>query len=255
MRRCHVILFVLALPVLFAQDLPPRAKEHTVATPEPKLIRVQTEWIEVPRDVLAKLLLQRSATSADATSLRKQIQGMVGAGTAKVLELQVLTSRSGESATLESCREVIYPTDPEPPSNPGPGPLPTPPPRKPDNFQAVVGLIVPPVPATFATRNVGSTLEVRATASDSSQFIDLSFSPSLTWHPGRTVWHERKNLAGHLIKIERPGFYRLQPQTALTLKSGTYTLAAIVTPHGQNGRADFDRKVMLFVKATILAVK
>ena len=251
MRHSLVILLTLTLtlPALFAQEQP-------VATTTPKLIQVQTEWIELPRDVLARLLLQRSATTADATGLRKEVQAMVQAGTAKLVDLQLLTSRSGERATLESHHELIYPTEAEPPTVPNSiGPLPKFERPKVDNFQAVVGLIAPRVPESFATRNVGSAFEMRATASESSQIIDLSLFPSLTWHPENTVWHERTDIGGGLVKIERPGFYRLQPQTALTLKSGACSLAAILTPHGQNGRADFDREVMLFVKATILTAK
>lgn len=222
----------------------------------PKIIEVQTEWIELPQEQLTKLIFQRAAATSDATALRKEVQALADAGSAKILEIQMITTRSGEKSTVESFFELIYPTEsdswgiPESVTVPDkPGGM------SPENLKALAALVAPTAPTSFETRNVGATLEVEATTGETHKYIDLRFNPELLWHTGNTVWQERKDVLGNVIKIEEPEFYVMRATTALTLKNNAYTLAAILTPKNQQGRLDFDRKVMLFVKAAILTVK
>jgi hypothetical protein len=262
-----ILILLLFLPALaLAQTAPPpfeaqppEQSDNDPFDPDrelPRIIEVQTEWIELPQEQLTKLIFQRAATSSDATALRKDLQTLADAGTAKILEIQMITTRSGEKSTVESFFELIYPSEWDSWSIPESVTVPDKPGgMSPENLKALAALVAPAAPTSFETRNVGGTLEVEATSGETNKYIDLRFNPELIWHTGNTVWQERKDVLGNVIKIEEPEFYVMRAPTALTLANNTYTLAAILTPKNQQGRLDFDRKVLLFVKAAILTVK
>jgi hypothetical protein len=52
-----------------------------------------------------------------------------------------------------------------------------------------------------------------------------------------------------------PKFYTLRLNTQLTLTDGHYLLAAALSPKNKDGKVDFTRKLMVFVKATIITVE
>jgi hypothetical protein len=270
--RLTLLFCALLIPVLSAQDAPPPAfedkpPEQAQAEPGedpfdpdlelPKIIQVQVEWIEIPHETLTKLLFMRPKGTADATPLRKELQDLVTAGTAKILDTQIITGRSGEKATVESIHELIYPTSFEPAE--GPNSVEAPEKQEaapnPENFKSLAGLITPHTPTEFETRSVGSTLEIEPTCDDKGKLIDLRFAPDLVWHTGNTVWQERKDILGNPLKMEVPEFYALRSVTALTMKDGAYSLAAVLSPKDQDGRADLSRKVMMFVKCDVLTVR
>lgn len=99
-----------------------------------------------------------------------------------------IVSRSGERASVNSVREVIYPTEYEPPEIAQPNPI---------TFIGVLtnGTIVtatqpddtiatPAHPTAFTTRNTGVNLEVEATVDDNKNFINLSLLPELVEFEG-----------------------------------------------------------------------
>lgn len=257
--RPYLVLFVVLLPALFAQEVPPpfedRPPEPAAEDPfdpdqsAPHVIQVQVEWIDLPHENLTELLLQHSPGTANATGLRMKVQHLVKAGTAKVLETQLLVARSGEKALTESIAEFIYPTeyvDPEAIRR-----------VKEDGKVVEIrnenkGSVVP---TSFETRNLGSTLEIEPTLDESGKIIDLRFAPDLSWQTGRTLWQERKDEFGSVIRVEMPEIYTIRTTTSLALRGGVYSLAAVLSPKDQNGRTDLTRKVMMFVKADRLAVR
>ena len=102
-----------------------------------------------------------------------------------IMTQQSVISRNGERATIESVRELIYPTEYEPPEiadtgtdddddddiiiiNPGPP----------------ITAVTPSHPTAFETRKVGVTLEVEAASDANKQYIDLSIKPELVEFEG-----------------------------------------------------------------------
>jgi hypothetical protein len=267
--RSILLFCALLIPVLSAQEAPPpsgdkppepvqAAKDPLAADPEGrKVIQVQVEWIEISHEQLTKLLFMRPKGIADATGLRKEVQAQVDAGTGKILDTQIITGRSGEKATVESVHELVYPTAFEPAEGPNsvttsdkPEAVPNP-----ENFKSLAGLLTPHTPTEFQTRNVGSTLEIEPGIDDTGTIVDLRFAPDLVWHTGDTVWQERKDILGNPLKMEVPEFYSLRTASALMVKDGTYSLAAVLSPKDQEGHADLGRKVMMFVKCDVLVVR
>ncbi len=265
--RSLLLFPLLALP-LFAQDVPPpfenKAPAAIVSPGEdkdqeldpfdptgeaPRMIHVQVEWIELPQETVTDLLLNHPLKTAAATELRLEVQKLVKAGTASVLETQMTVARSGEKATTESIAEYIYPTEYEPVRG-----IPETAAAQKAHDEQERELFWPPVPTSFETRNLGSTLEIEPTSSRDNRIIDLRLAPEFSWQTGRTVWQERKDENGNTIKIEMPEIYSLHLTTALTLRSGVHSLAGILSPKDQNGRTDPTRKVMIFVKADNLVV-
>lgn len=267
-----ILLLAAASCISFAQEPPapkppparlavepdpfaPTAAGEEEAVPAPLLIQIQVEFVETSLEKASELLLTPPAT-ADASALREELRKLTKAGEAKLLDIQLLTGRSGEKQLAESIQEFIYPTEYEPWEVPNeidvpdkPGGL------SPDDVNALDRLVTPATPTSFETRNLGSTLETEPTAGSENRIIDLRLSPTLVWHTGNTVWTERKDSLGNVARIEMPVMYTLKLETALTLKSGKPVLAGMLSPKDAEGKTDLSRKVMVFVKGDLLEVK
>jgi hypothetical protein len=218
------------------------------------MARVQVEFVELSHEKLTDLLFMADPPGADATDLRKQLQELVKKGEAKVMETMVCTARSGEKSLSEAINEFIYPTEYEPPELPGSFTIP----EKglmPDELKLLKMLRTPPTPTSFETRNLGGTLEIEPTFANDGDVIDLRLAPELVWHTGESVWVETKDVDGNVSKIQMPKIYCMRLTTALTCREGKYVMAAVQSPKDANGTTDFTRKVMIFVKCDILAVK
>jgi hypothetical protein len=260
--RLALILSALLLTPLCSQGVPPAFLAKPPESVEdggqdsvdsdqeaPQVIHVQVEWIELPHETLTDLLLYHPLKTAAATELRMELQKLVKAGTAKVLETQMVVARSGERGMAESIAEFIYPTEYNETTM--------------AKYEKEGGKLVEVsrevkgriTPTSFETRNIGSTLEIEATLVDSNRNIELRLSPDLTWQTGRTVWQEFKDENGSLIKVEMPEIYSMHTTTVLTLRDGVHGVAAILSPKDQNGRIDLTRKVLIIVKAASLSVR
>lgn len=257
-----ILFSLLFLPALCAQDVPPAFADKPPETAEGggedsfdpdqssfRMVHAQLEWIEVPHELLTEFLLLHPLKTAAATEMRMELQKLVRAGNAKVIETQMNVARSGEKATVESVAEFIYPTEYHEST--------TTKYEKQDGKLAEVssdytGNILP---TSFETRNIGSTLEIEPTLDDTGKLIDLRLAPELSWQTGRTLWQEKKDEHGSLIKVEMPEIYMIRTNTAMTLKNGVHGLAGVFSPKDQNGRMDSSRKLLLFVKADSLVVQ
>jgi len=100
-----------------------------------------------------------------------------------IMTTAATVTRSGQASSIRSVREMVYPSEYEPPQLPqanntvviniGPGGVPvaggrTPPP-----------MVTPSHPHEFKTREVGVTLEVTPTADEAKRFVDVTLNPSV----------------------------------------------------------------------------
>lgn len=256
-----IVFAGLGLPALtHAQEpAPPAFEKSSAPTPEeatesemfddetgqPKLVRIQVEFVELSHEAVTKLLFLSKPKSSDATELRTQVQEMVAKNEAKVIETQMITAKSGQKAVTEAVHEFIYPTEYEQANLPS---------DSKDTPQKSKG-VATPLPTAFETRNLGSTLEVEPTIGADDRTIDLRFVPEVVYHTGDTIWQEGKDAAGSSYKVMMPDIYAIRINTALTLITGKYTLAGLVSPKDAKGDTDMTRKVMVFVKCDVLTVK
>jgi hypothetical protein len=232
----------------FAQkEVDPFAEQNqSVENHIPRLIRVQLEFVEMAHKDLTRLLMEDKVESSDATALRMKVQAMVDKDEAKVIETQIAVGRSGQKQTAESIHEVIYPTEYEPPS------------FDEKKLKKLLNSGFPANPATptaFETKNVGSTLETEPTLGENDRIIDLRFLPELIWHTGNTLWNEQKDELGNVFKVTMPDFYKMSINTSITCIAGQYVMVGALSPRDAQGEVDPDRKVMVFVKCTVMKAR
>ncbi len=217
-----------------------------------KPIRVQVEFIDVSHGQFTELMFGPKLPANDG-ELRQQVAQLIKDGKATVVETLLCTSRSGQKATSESVEEIIYPTEYEPA-------------ELPDNIHVkdeqdaekakvkLRDLATGPTPTAFDTRNVGSTLEIEPTLGADNKTIDLRFVPEIVYHVGNQVWAEWKGEHGN-SPIQMPTFYTIRTNTAVTLADGHYMLTAALSPKNKEGAPDLTRKLMVFVKADVIATQ
>lgn len=249
------LLCALALAVITPLPLAAQTqKERDTKAPAVAgmLVQVQVEFIELPHANLTELLMAGSA--AKGRELRGRVEPLLKAGTAKILETQVVTGRSGEKLSSQAVQELIYPTEYQMWNNLHPSPLggglgavASPPPT----FPAAA----PFIPTSFETRNMGSSLEVEPILSADGKVIDMLIDPELTWYTGDSIWMEQKDTIGNAFRIQMPEIYSLKFHTALTLRAGSVLFTAALSPKDENGKADLSRKVMVFVKADVVPLE
>lgn len=218
----------------------------------PRLIQVTLEWIEVPQAEATRLLYQQHF-GKQGDPLRAELQKLIDRNTASVFETTLLTCRSGEKATTESIREVIYPTEFQaqtaantPADKDGTG--------NPAQSTPQAAVSTPVNPAAFETRNTGSTLEIEPTLGTDNRIIDLLLRPEIVFHTGGSIHQRRKDTLGNEITIETPLFYSLRTKTAVTLIAGQHQLLTVLSPKGANGELDSSRKLFVIVRADSIAV-
>jgi hypothetical protein len=215
----------------------------------PKLVRVQVEYIEMPHKDLTRLMMGEKSVAADATALRMKVQELVEKEQAQVMETQIVVCRSAQKAETGSIHEFIYPTEYVPfkylPNTVG---------TEESDAAPPAYVSSPATPASFETKNLGSSLEVEPTVGVDDKVIDLRFLPDLVWHTGNTEWFEHKDERGNITKVIMPGFYRLALNTSITCLTGQYTMVGVHSPKNEKGEVDRDRKIMVFVKCDVLAV-
>ncbi|HSP43196.1 MAG TPA: hypothetical protein VLO11_10025 [Luteolibacter sp.] len=256
------LIAALALPLSFAEEVPPAFENggDTESQAEqgydpfdpvfeaPRLARVQVEFVELAHKDLTRLMMKEKPETADATALRKIVQDMVDKDAAKVIDTQMVTGRSGNKFTTHSREEFNYPTEFTPAS------MDEKTKKQMEELLASPFPVNPAFPTAFETRNLGSKLEAEPTVGEDYKYIDLRIVSELLWHTGNTVWHEGKDAAGNVFRMSMPEFFMLELSTSFSCVSGQYTLAGVLSPKNALGKADPDRKVMVFVKCDALPV-
>jgi len=238
---------LIALPFLFsptvAQSDPLEPSADNIEADLPKHIRIQVEYIEMTHQQMTALLADPKVSKND-TLLRQQVTKLIEQNKAKIVETQMMICRSGEKATIESIREFIYPTEYDPP-------------------EFVCGsdknklknrdTSALPLPTAFETRNLGSTLIVEPVIGVNDKYIDLTLSPEIVYHIGNIDWSTHKNEHGE-SNVTMPLIYTLRINTSLTLDDNTPCLAGCYTPKDEKGFPAPERKLLIFVKGTIIPV-
>ena len=219
------------------------------AAADARQIRVMVEFIEVTHERFTELMFGDKPAAND-TELRKRLAELIKDGKASIMETMLSTVQDGQKATTSSAEEFIYPTEYEPAE------LPIEAPAKEGEAPKIVSErildAVGPTPTAFETRNLGSTLEIHPTASADGKSIGLRIVPEIVHHTGNTVWAEWKGKHGN-SPIQMPQFYTLRFNTAVTVVGGRHTLLAALSPKDEKGFTDSSRKIMVFVKADVVA--
>lgn len=233
----HVSLALawICCPVLAGPEEEPVRPQH---------VRVQTSHYEVSQKALAQALANLQPRKE---SLYQAIKRLTKQGNAKLLNTALTVCMPGKKTTTESIREVIYPAEYEPPELPGTfgsqGP------RRIDGNHSTSPLLK--IPTAFETRNVGETLTVQASISSPGKHIDLRLEQETSTHPRDHIWLERKGKRGK-NRIIFPEFDTQRTTSQVRLRSKQSRLISTFTPHNKEGQTDCSRKILVFVKATLI---
>ena len=206
-------------------------------------VRVSLQFIEVSHPMLTELLAETggNALHAKAVSLTKE-------GKAKILDSCVVTGRSGQKLTLESIREEIYPTEY------GPVELPC-------SIGNSPGIVLPDPPTNpmyrsptaFETRNTGVTFEVEATIEEDGETIGLNLTPQWVTPVRLETWDEHRDQWGD-SSVRMPIYETLRVNAGVTVIPGMFELVSVITPKPVAPVPGVSRKVLVFVRAEIIAV-
>lgn len=210
----------------------------------PVHVRVQTEVVEMSLETYTALM-----GGEPGESIHLRAQTLLKNKQAKLVNSQMLISRSGEKSALECVREMITPTD----YDYGDGldfysPMAD---GKTQEDLAWPQLIRPYLscPVAFEVRNVGATLEVEPTYH--GKMIDLRFSHDWVFFPSLVTWQTHRDHWG-VADVKMPTYTSQRCHLALTLLDNQYQCVTVYTPTHANGEADPSRKQLLFVKASLI---
>lgn len=250
-------MFALASLVQLSAILPASAQEVKTAPPAPKSpvenldkqLQIQVEWIEVDAETATDLLMDENPAqpavirSSNAGPLRQTLQESIDKGKATLVESVMVTARSGQRAKAESIHEYIYPTEYDAGSF-----------VHSEKSLGTATKQIAPQARNFETRNVGVTLEVDPVIGSDERIIDLNLAPELVYLTGKESWgkHEAE---GSAVEVLMPSFYTVKTTTQVTLVAGEYLLMSVQSPRNlETGMTDPERKILVFVKANLIAV-
>lgn len=217
-------------------------------------VRVSVEFIGLSHEKMNELLFEAPPGASDA-ALRKTVAGLVKTGEAELVETMLCLAPNGSRATAESVKEFVYPSEYEPGEipnailleNAGDTETSGPPPALRRNDYATG-----PTPTAFEARNLGSMLEIEPKVVTGGERVHLSLAPEIVHHVGNQIWAEWKGHYGD-SPVQMPTFYRLSVNTTVILTAGEPLLLAALTPMTGDGSPDFSRKLMVFVRADVIA--
>ena len=203
----------------------------------PEHVRVSVQYIEVTHPALTEML---AAKDKGGGAMHTMALAQAKDGKAKILETCMVVCRSGQKATIESIRELIYPTEYEPTCQGlfGPGlEIPKLPLLRPNEFTA------------FETRNTGVTFEIEPTVGENGHFIDLRFVPEIVSLVRFDTWMEHKDPWGE-APWRMPVFETWRVNTGVTLQDGQFEMVSVISPKA-NAPA-VTRKILVFVRADVI---
>lgn len=216
---------------------------------KPLQLQIQVEWIEVDAETATELLMDEDPTqpaairSSNAGPLRQTLQQSIDKGKATLVESVMVTARSGQRAKAESIHEYIYPTEYDAGSF--------------VHSEKALGTAtkqIAPQAQAFETRNLGVTLEVDPIIGADERTIDLNLAPEIVYITGKESWGKHK-ADGSEVEVLMPSFYTVKTTTQVALIAGEYLLMSVQSPRNlETGMTDPERKILVFVKADLIAV-
>ena len=115
-----------------------------------------------------------------ANSVQMLMRGLNQKKGVDIMTSAATVTRSGQAANLRSVREMLYPTEYEPPQLPQANNSVTIDPTTLTVIPSRASMIVTPShPTAFKKRELGMTLEVTPTADDAKRYVEVTLNPSL----------------------------------------------------------------------------
>ena len=215
---------------------PPIAVKKVESEPTSNDIHLVFEFIEVNHEQFSDWVFE-NPLKADAGELRKEVQAWTKKKEALIFETVIVHARSGQRAKVESIKEVIYPTEFDPAEVS----------TELELSDGAKGLVTPPIPTAFETRNTGLSVEVDPVISADGKFIDLNMAPEIVKLLEIYPWETEAT--GAKGSFPTPVFYTVKATTQVTMKNGSYCLIGTVRLPEAVGKNQEDPIVLMFARA------
>jgi hypothetical protein len=167
-------------------------------------------------------------------------------GRASLLESAALQIRGGQRGKIESVTEYPYPTEMDPPQG---GPAVQADPPKQENPPPKVSRITSTAASAYATKNLGTTMEVEATVGEDGFTLDLNLQPELIFNLGTVSYGLGPS------EVKQPKFQTLKSRSQLITFAGSTSMIASYDAPLRGGEQKLPavqkRKVILFVRAIL----
>ncbi len=265
-------LFFLS-PSLFAQQKKTTKKPapgFEVTKQEPAFqVGMLMEYFKLDHRKANKLMRQFASKAANAQELRDILGEMTEKDEAELVETGWLRGRSGQRVKSESIREIIFPTEYDPPEIPNNVGGIAGPEKKDKKKQAVANQqtqklrnteqpMTPAIhmtsatPTAYETRNVGLTIEIDPVIGKGNKIVDLNLAPEITTRLAdrRFTRPGFEHSARGTENVSMATFYKMQTTTQITAIPGNYNLFAIHTPHD-----DPAKRIIVLLKVDLFRAK
>lgn len=238
--------------LLFVRASTSTTRKGAVTDSAVKQLTVLAEWIEADTATVSDLLAKFPAAS-DSPPLREVLEPMLLDGRASLLESAALPVRGGQRSKVESVTEFPYPIEFDPPHGPGQSIEKTPPPPPVDKKPPYATLpkypkVAPVMLPAFATKNLGTTMEVEATVGEGGGVIDLNLQPELIFNLGT------ESFGQGVSECKQPRFQTMKTTVQLLAVPNAPALIGTFDAPLQEGKplpTVRTRKVLLFVRAIL----
>lgn len=230
MKFISILMIMASLSLLNAADKPSR---HFP-------IRVEFDIIEVSHDTLRNLTSGKTKTPPHSS-----VQQLVLENKAKRINTSLSLVNSGEKCSVDSVREFIFPTEYAAPSLPCPSSGSEP--HKSSSFRGNL------TPTAFETRYVGEMITVTATIKNNGTTIKVQPEYEVTTFVKSATLFSHTDQWGK-SDITMPEFSSTRINHNVNLEDGKPTLYSAHTPLNKKGKPDTERKILVFIKASIIVL-
>ncbi|MFT5466553.1 MAG: hypothetical protein ACI8UO_001653 [Verrucomicrobiales bacterium] len=233
-----VAVFIASIGLAFAQEKPaakdPFKKNIARQAPKPDAENVQrmvvlgVEFIQTPK-------AEADRWSADSKlsddEIRSEVEALIKAGEAQVIESTILQARSGQRVKIESVLELIYPT-----------------------AHSVLDIDPkgPTFPKAFEIRNCGLTLEVDPVIGADLSTINLNILVERTKYLRENIRDPRDNIRVFATDVIDPLIGQQKVVTSINVQPEEYNLLAQFEPFDSD-KAKTER-ILLFLRVGIQLV-
>ncbi|MFK7851626.1 MAG: hypothetical protein AB8D78_11675 [Akkermansiaceae bacterium] len=198
---------------------------------------MSAQFIELPHTELTKLLGEEST---DGDTLHHKVMDLIQGGEAKIHETCILVCSEGQTASLNSFLEDIYPSEYEPPGFGIPVDWELP---NPANIIRAI--------TTFEVRNTGITFEFSPVVLRNGEFVKVRLLSELDRRLRLDTWFEHRDRWGD-ASTTMPVYGRLRVNSEITLRADRFGLAAVLTPRQEKPAPAISKRLLVFLHAKVL---
>lgn len=245
-----------AIPSTSASSAPASSVPETSDMHENFCITATIEWIDLGTGDAISLM--RGGLAPNSAELIRKIRDFEAQGKATLVDVQSLTTKSGQRATSEGVREIIYPTEFHPFETKGLTEANV----NLSNTQVKDGKITlqqeapgAAQPTAFEMRPVGGRFELDPLIRPDGKTLDINMAPEYTIFNG---WQEfgKVRIGGEtLAMVEQPHFATSRITTAVTIESGQTIVAGMTSVQKEDGTIDPAKKRLLLVHGIIFPIR